>query len=51
MPHEESEVNMRLFADRVIPVLQRDPAFASPPSSADARPASGAKPGGVFAPA
>ena len=51
MPHEESEVNMRLFADRVIPLLQRDPAFSSPRSSADARPTSEAKPGGVFAPA
>jgi alkanesulfonate monooxygenase SsuD/methylene tetrahydromethanopterin reductase-like flavin-dependent oxidoreductase (luciferase family) len=29
MPHEEAEVNMRLFADRVMPVLQRDPAFAA----------------------
>ena len=28
MPHEEAEVNMRLFAERVMPVLQRDPAFA-----------------------
>jgi len=28
MPHEEAELNMRLFADRVMPVLQRDPAFA-----------------------
>jgi alkanesulfonate monooxygenase SsuD/methylene tetrahydromethanopterin reductase-like flavin-dependent oxidoreductase (luciferase family) len=28
LPHEEAEVNMRLFADKVIPVLQRDPAFA-----------------------
>ena len=28
MPHEEAEVNMRLFADRVLPVLQHDPAFA-----------------------
>jgi alkanesulfonate monooxygenase SsuD/methylene tetrahydromethanopterin reductase-like flavin-dependent oxidoreductase (luciferase family) len=27
MPHEEAEVNMRLFADRVLPILQRDPAF------------------------
>src|SRR5260221_4706633 len=27
IPHEEAEVNMRLFADRVLPVLQRDPAF------------------------
>jgi alkanesulfonate monooxygenase SsuD/methylene tetrahydromethanopterin reductase-like flavin-dependent oxidoreductase (luciferase family) len=29
MPHEEAEVNMRLFADRVMPTLQRDPAFAA----------------------
>lgn len=28
MPHEEAEINMRLFADRIMPVLQRDPAFA-----------------------
>ena len=28
MPHEEAEVNMRLFADKVLPTLQRDPAFA-----------------------
>jgi alkanesulfonate monooxygenase SsuD/methylene tetrahydromethanopterin reductase-like flavin-dependent oxidoreductase (luciferase family) len=28
MPHEEAELNMRLFADKVLPVLQRDPAFA-----------------------
>jgi alkanesulfonate monooxygenase SsuD/methylene tetrahydromethanopterin reductase-like flavin-dependent oxidoreductase (luciferase family) len=28
MPHEESEINMRLFADRVMPVLQHDAAFA-----------------------
>jgi alkanesulfonate monooxygenase SsuD/methylene tetrahydromethanopterin reductase-like flavin-dependent oxidoreductase (luciferase family) len=28
MPHEEAEVNMRLFADRVLPILQHDPAFA-----------------------
>ena len=31
MPHEEAELNMRLFADRVMPVLQRDLAFAAPP--------------------
>ena len=30
MPHEEAELNMRLFADRVMPVLQRDRAFAAP---------------------
>src|SRR5215813_8178272 len=28
MPHEEGELNMRLFADRVVPVLQRDAVFA-----------------------
>jgi len=30
MPHEQAEINMRLFADRVMPVLQRDPAFCTP---------------------
>jgi hypothetical protein len=28
MPHEEAELNMRLFADKVLLTLQRDPAFA-----------------------
>src|SRR2546425_1482694 len=28
MPHDQAELNMRLFADRVAPVLQRDRAFA-----------------------
>ena len=51
MPHEESEINMRLFADRVIPVLQRDPAFASARATVDARLTSDAASGGVFAPA
>jgi alkanesulfonate monooxygenase SsuD/methylene tetrahydromethanopterin reductase-like flavin-dependent oxidoreductase (luciferase family) len=31
MPHEEAEINMRLFADRVMPVLQRDAAFRGLP--------------------
>ena len=31
MPHEDGELNMRLFADRVAPVLQRDAAFAGAP--------------------
>ncbi|MGE0224046.1 MAG: LLM class flavin-dependent oxidoreductase [Acetobacteraceae bacterium] len=31
MPHEEAEINMRLFADKVMPVLQNDPKFAKPP--------------------
>ncbi len=51
MPHDEAELNMRLFADRVLPVLQRDPAFARPPSAAAASPAPAAKTDGVFAPA
>ena len=49
MPHEEAELNMRLFADRVVPVLQRDAAFTrveSPvgPGTPSATP-------GIFAPA
>jgi alkanesulfonate monooxygenase SsuD/methylene tetrahydromethanopterin reductase-like flavin-dependent oxidoreductase (luciferase family) len=31
LPHEEAEVNMRLFADQVMPVLQRDPALRGEP--------------------
>ncbi len=31
MPHEDGELNMRLFADRVVPILQRDALFAAPP--------------------
>ncbi|MGE0419535.1 MAG: LLM class flavin-dependent oxidoreductase [Acetobacteraceae bacterium] len=31
MPHEEAELNMRMFADKVMPVLQRDARFAAPP--------------------
>jgi len=34
LPHEEAEVNMRLFADKVMPILQRDAAFAAPQSAA-----------------
>jgi alkanesulfonate monooxygenase SsuD/methylene tetrahydromethanopterin reductase-like flavin-dependent oxidoreductase (luciferase family) len=30
LPHAEAERNMRLFADRVLPVLQQDRAFAAP---------------------
>ena len=33
MPHEEGELNMRLFADRVVPVLQRDALFAATPTT------------------
>ena len=32
MPHDEAEKNMRLFASRVLPLLQRDAAFATPPA-------------------
>jgi alkanesulfonate monooxygenase SsuD/methylene tetrahydromethanopterin reductase-like flavin-dependent oxidoreductase (luciferase family) len=31
LPHEASELNMRLFADRVLPVLQHDAKFVRPP--------------------
>ena len=51
MPHEQAELNMRMFAERVMPTLQRDPAFA-----AHTKPVNGGSrsttPGeGVFAPA
>jgi alkanesulfonate monooxygenase SsuD/methylene tetrahydromethanopterin reductase-like flavin-dependent oxidoreductase (luciferase family) len=52
MPHEQAELNMRLFADRVMPTLQRDRAFASAvpaPAAPTSRPA--VPGGGVFAPA
>jgi hypothetical protein len=53
MPHEESEINMRLFADRVLPVLQRDAAFANhaPIAPADASAGNGQQAEDVFAPA
>jgi alkanesulfonate monooxygenase SsuD/methylene tetrahydromethanopterin reductase-like flavin-dependent oxidoreductase (luciferase family) len=52
MPHHEALLNMRLFADRVMPALQRDPAFANSASSApsDVSPA-GQPSDGIFAPA
>ncbi len=51
MPHEQAELNMRLFADRVMPALQRDPAFASTakPVEGGTRPAASGS--GIFAPA
>ncbi len=51
MPHEQAERNMRLFADRVLPVLQRDRAFAG--ASNGARTATPGVEGatGIFAPA
>src|SRR5579864_1325868 len=50
MPHEEAEVNMRLFADRVLPILQRDPAFAGTGVPQPATPTAEAKER-LFAPA
>jgi alkanesulfonate monooxygenase SsuD/methylene tetrahydromethanopterin reductase-like flavin-dependent oxidoreductase (luciferase family) len=54
MPHDQAELNMRLFADRVMPVLQRDRAFAGPAGDG----VNGGRPGtaipgasGIFAPA
>ena len=49
LPHEEAELNMRLFADRVLPVLQHDAKFARPPVAF--APAADAAGQGVFAPA
>jgi alkanesulfonate monooxygenase SsuD/methylene tetrahydromethanopterin reductase-like flavin-dependent oxidoreductase (luciferase family) len=53
MPHEQAELNMRLFADRVMPVLQRDRAFAAPALGAPAPVSDAVAPSasGVFAPA
>lgn len=49
MPHHESETNMRMFADTVMPVLQHDARFAKPPSIL--RPAQNLQEENVFAPA
>ena len=38
LPHDEAELNMRLFADRVMPVLQRDPIFRGGPEMAPTPP-------------
>jgi alkanesulfonate monooxygenase SsuD/methylene tetrahydromethanopterin reductase-like flavin-dependent oxidoreductase (luciferase family) len=51
MPHEQAELNMRLFADRVVPVLQRDRAFAAAAAPAAAGASGPSVPGGIFAPA
>ncbi len=53
MPHQEAELNMRLFADRVVPVLQRDRAFTIAPANGAEHGAGAAVPGasGIFAPA
>ena len=49
IPHADAEKNMRLFANRVLPVLQQDKAFATPPAPA-MTPKDPAAPG-IFAPA
>jgi alkanesulfonate monooxygenase SsuD/methylene tetrahydromethanopterin reductase-like flavin-dependent oxidoreductase (luciferase family) len=51
MPHEEAELNMRLFADRVMPVLQRDAAFAGQAPAAATPGTESPRAHGVFAPA
>jgi alkanesulfonate monooxygenase SsuD/methylene tetrahydromethanopterin reductase-like flavin-dependent oxidoreductase (luciferase family) len=52
LPHHESEKNLRLFADRVLPTLQRDPAFAGGKRGAAAPAAARhASSDGIFAPA
>ena len=53
MPHEEAELNMRLFAERVMLVLQRDRAFGGPPAGMGERAAGSLVTGAddVFAPA
>jgi alkanesulfonate monooxygenase SsuD/methylene tetrahydromethanopterin reductase-like flavin-dependent oxidoreductase (luciferase family) len=51
MPHPEAELNMRLFADRVMPVLQRDRAFIGPSSGAAAEAPTVHGSTGIFAPA
>jgi len=51
MPHEQAERNMRLFADRVMPTLQRDRAFAGPPNGARTAVPGVEGAAGIFAPA
>jgi alkanesulfonate monooxygenase SsuD/methylene tetrahydromethanopterin reductase-like flavin-dependent oxidoreductase (luciferase family) len=52
LPHDESELNMRLFADRVMPVLQRDKGFTVTVNGGSAPPsAGGVGSTGIFAPA
>jgi alkanesulfonate monooxygenase SsuD/methylene tetrahydromethanopterin reductase-like flavin-dependent oxidoreductase (luciferase family) len=51
MPHEQAEINMRLFADRVMPALQRDRAFAAPATGARGPVAGVGGGSAIFAPA
>jgi alkanesulfonate monooxygenase SsuD/methylene tetrahydromethanopterin reductase-like flavin-dependent oxidoreductase (luciferase family) len=50
LPHAEAENNMRLFASRVLPILQQDPAFAAPTLDRPS-PSATAKGSDLFAPA
>jgi alkanesulfonate monooxygenase SsuD/methylene tetrahydromethanopterin reductase-like flavin-dependent oxidoreductase (luciferase family) len=50
LPHEEAEANMRLFAGEVLPVLQRDRAFANP-AAAQTTSKKGGGHANLFAPA
>jgi len=51
LPHHEVEMNMRLFAERVLPRLQHDPAFAAPAAVSGEAAAKGGAHGNIFAPA
>jgi alkanesulfonate monooxygenase SsuD/methylene tetrahydromethanopterin reductase-like flavin-dependent oxidoreductase (luciferase family) len=51
MPHEDAQLNLRLFAERVLPVLQRDAAFAVPRNVAAAESPAPDTPTSIFAPA
>ena len=51
MPHEEAQLNMRMFAERVMPVLQRDRGFATPAGATPASTADALGSTGIFAPA
>ena len=48
MPHEQGELNMRMFASEVMPILQRDAKFKVPVDISETR-ATEAE--GIFAPA
>jgi len=48
IPHDDAEKNMRLFAGRVLPVLQSDSAFAAPAAPLTPKAAAASE---VFAPA
>jgi alkanesulfonate monooxygenase SsuD/methylene tetrahydromethanopterin reductase-like flavin-dependent oxidoreductase (luciferase family) len=49
LPHDQAELNMRLFAERVLPALQHDPLFAKPPKALKQAAVTAAE--NVFAPA